>query len=111
MEAAQISENTIAADRRLLPRSQVGRVQPVHDAEGNVVGTYTNLIPPRPARQYYVTFRFELGQPVMWLGSPDEVWIVQSRTLSAAGRRYYTVTREGDERPVRTVLENMLAPL
>jgi hypothetical protein len=98
---------TALEERRLKPRSQVGRALPVIDINGTVVGHFTrfNL---RATRQYRHAYRFEIGQQVQW---GDEVWTVVGRQTSAMGRRFYTVTREGDERPVRTTIEVVLAPI
>jgi hypothetical protein len=104
--AAQISE-TSSTDRRLLPRSQVGRTRKIFDAEGNLKGIQTNFF-LRVTKQYHHQYRFQIGQHVQW---GDEVWTVAGRQTSAMGRRFYIVTREGDERPVRTTIEVVLAPI
>jgi hypothetical protein len=91
-------------DRRLRPRSQLGRSRPIVDISGSVVGAYTNLMTPLPSRQY----RFEIGQQVQW---GDKVWTVAGRETSAMGRRFYIVQREGDVRPIRTAIEVVLASL
>lgn len=106
--AAQISENSVADDRRLRPRSQLGRSRPIVDISGAVVGVYTDLMPPLPSRLYHFPYRFQIGQEVQW---GNEVWTVASRETSAMGRRFYIVQREGDVRPVRTAIEVVLAPL
>lgn len=103
---AQISDHS-SSDRRLLPRSQVGRSRPVVDARGAIIGTMTCFM-VRTAKQYRANYRFEVGAAVMW---DHEEWTIQARMTSPMGRRMYTVFRVSDVRPVRVVHEIMLAPL
>jgi hypothetical protein len=106
--AAQVSDTSTGIDdRRLKPRSQVGRGRNVYDADGQLIGVATSFA-MRVVKRYCHPYRFEVGQDVIW---GNEVWTVLARHTTPMGRRLYTVTREGDERPVRTTIEVVLAPI
>jgi hypothetical protein len=100
--SAALSDNS-SSDRRLLPRSQVGR--PCFDINGRVAGIQIDMT--SPVDPELAQFRFRVGQQVQWDG---EIWAVLGRQLTEAGRRIYIVYRDDDRRPTRTVLERVLAP-
>lgn len=101
--SAQFSDNS-SSDRRLLPRSQVGR--PVFDITGKVAGIQVDMLSPIDPE--LAQFRFRVGQQVQWDG---EAWVIIARELTEVGRRIYVVFRQGDQRPTRTVLEIVLVPM
>lgn len=74
---------TKSTDRETLPRALVGRLGP-----------------------FLEKWLFRTGQLVDWDG---ELWQVQGRNRTFAGREIYEVYRPGDDRPVRFIDGRMLS--